>query len=117
MIVRLLLISVLKYSKALCAFHKRIYKYKEYVFTFLFHNEVPPDNNASERASRSVKVKQKVSGQFITENGSQFYAIIYSVRDICIKNGQNLFAAFKTTAVLRHEYLPTCLFFYETSFC
>ncbi|RTZ01711.1 hypothetical protein EKM02_04860 [Flavobacterium sp. RSP49] len=36
--------------------------YKQYVFTFLFHNDGPPDNNASERAIRNVKVKQKVSG-------------------------------------------------------
>jgi hypothetical protein len=43
----LLLTSVPKNRKDLCAFHKRIHKYKEYVFTFLFHEEVPPDNNAS----------------------------------------------------------------------
>uniref|UniRef100_A0A4W5LJN7 HD domain-containing protein n=1 Tax=Hucho hucho TaxID=62062 RepID=A0A4W5LJN7_9TELE len=36
------------------------------------------------------KVKQKVSGQFKTENGAQFYAVIRSVTDTCIKNGQNV---------------------------
>jgi transposase len=99
----LLLTSVPKSRKDLCAFHKRIHKYREYVFTFLFHNEVPPDNNASERAIRNVKVKQKVSGQFKTENGAQFYAVIRSVTDTCIKNGQNVLAAFKTIAVLQPE--------------
>lgn len=99
----LLLISVPKNRKDLCAFHKRIHKYKEYVFTFLFHQEVPPDNNASERAIRNVKVKQKVSGQFKTQDGAQFYAIIRSVTDTCIKNGQNVLQAFKTIAILQPE--------------
>lgn len=39
-------------------------KYKSYTITFLFYPEVPPDNNASEKAMRNTKVKQKVSGQF-----------------------------------------------------
>ncbi|TXD54749.1 IS66 family transposase, partial [Polaribacter sp. IC066] len=56
-----------------------------------------------ERAIRNVKVKQKVSGQFKTENGAQIYAVIRSVTDTCIKNGQNIFAAFKTIAVLKAE--------------
>jgi transposase len=99
----LLLTPVSKNRKDLCAFHKRIHKYKQYVFTFLFHNQVPPDNNASERAIRNVKVKQKVSGQFKTENGAQYYAVIRSVTDTCIKNGQNVLAAFKTIAILQPE--------------
>ena len=99
----LLLTSVPKNRKDLCAFHERIHKYKESVFTFLFHNEVPPDNNASERAILNVKVKQKVFGQFKTENGPQFYAAIRLVTDTCIKKGQNVLAAFKTIAVLQPE--------------
>ena len=97
-----LLISVPN-RKDLCAFHKRIHKYKEYVFTFLFHQEVPPDNNASERAIRNVKVKQKVSGQFKTQDGAQSYAIIRSVTDTCVKNGQSVLDAFKTIAILQPE--------------
>jgi transposase len=99
----LLLISVPKNRKDLCAFHKRIHKYKEYVFTFLFHQEIPPDNNASERAIRNVKVKQKVSGQFKTQDGAQSYAIIRSVTDTCVKNGQSVLEAFKTIAILQPE--------------
>lgn len=90
-------------QKKLRAFHKRMRKYKEYILTFLDHYNVPSDNNASERAIRNVKVKQKVSGQFKTEKGAQIYAVIRSVTDTCIKNGQNIFAAFKTIAVLKAE--------------
>jgi len=90
-------------QKKLRAFHKRMIKHKEYIITFLHHFHVPPDNNASERAIRNVKVKQKVSGQFKTENGAQIYAVIRSVTDTCIKNGQNILGAFKTIAILRAE--------------
>jgi transposase len=90
-------------QKKLRAFHKRMIKHKEYILTFLHHFHVPPDNNASERAIRNVKVKQKVSGQFKTENGAQIYAVIRSVTDTCIKNGQNILDAYKTIAILQAE--------------
>lgn len=90
-------------QKKLRAFHKRMIKHKEYILTFLHHFNVPPDKNASERAIRNVKVKQKVSGQFKTENGAQIYAVIRSVTDTCIKNRQNILGAFKTIAILKAE--------------
>ena len=84
-------------------FQKRISKYKPYLFTFLYHPEVPPDNNASERAIRNVKVKQKVSGLFKSANGAQIYARIRSITDTCIKNGQSTIEAFITIAKLQPE--------------
>ena len=99
----LLLTPVPKKRKDLCAFHNRIHKYREFIFTFLFHEEVPPDNNASKRAIPNVKVKQKVSGQFKTEDGAQFYPVIRSVTDTWIKNGQNVLDAFKTIAIFQTE--------------
>ncbi|TDE49840.1 hypothetical protein [Flavobacterium sp. GT3P67] len=50
-----------------------------------------------------VNGKRDGSGLFKTENGAQFYAVIRSVTDTCIKNGQNVLAAFKTIAVLQSE--------------
>ncbi len=95
--------TVPKKQKELFAFHKRMTKYKDYIFNFLHFYEVPPDNNGSERAIRNVKVKQKISGHFKTENGAQIFAIIRSVTDTCIKNGQNILEAFKTIAILQAE--------------
>ena len=89
--------------KELNSFHKRMNKYKDYIFTFLYHPEVPPDNNGSERAIRNIKVKQKVSGQFKTQRGAEIYAIIRSVTDTCVKNGQNILSAFYTIAKLQPE--------------
>jgi hypothetical protein len=79
--------------KKLTVFKERIQKYRNYLFPFLYHKEVPPDNNASERAIRTYKVKQKVSGLFRTENGAKDFAIIRSVIDTTIKNGQNVWEA------------------------
>ena len=95
--------TVPKKQKDLIAFHKRMTKYKDYIFNFLHFEQVPPDNNGSERAIRNVKVKQKISGHFKTENGAQVFAIIRSVTDTCIKNGQNILDAFKTIAILQAE--------------
>ena len=49
-------------DKELITFQNRLIKYQHYIFTFLYRPEVPPDNNASERAIRNIKVKQKISG-------------------------------------------------------
>jgi transposase len=99
----LLQTPVAENMKEVCSFHKRMNKYKDYVFTFLYHPEVPPDNNGSERAIRNIKVKQKVSGQFKTQRGAQIYAVIRSVTDTCIKNDQNILSAFYTIANLHPE--------------
>jgi transposase len=79
--------------KKLIVFKERIQKYRNYLFLFLYHLEVPPDNNASERAVRTYKVKQKVSGLFRTEQGANAFAVIRSVIDTTIKNGKNVWEA------------------------
>lgn len=78
------------------AFQKRLRKHNSKTFTFLYHPNVPPDNNASERAIRNVKVKQKVSGQFVSEQKAMDFAIIRSVLDTLTKNNINIFASFRT---------------------
>ena len=80
-------------KKELVTFQKRLLKHKEFVLTFLFRHEVPYDNNASERAIRNIKVKQKVSGQFRSENGASCFAILRSITDSAIKNGQQVLNA------------------------
>ena len=80
-------------SKKLLAFKKRMIKYEKYLFVFLEQWDVPPDNNASERGIRNVKVKLKVSNQFKSYQGAQNFAIIRSVIDTCIKNNNRIFYA------------------------
>lgn len=79
-------------------FLKSLQKNPAALTAFLYEAEVPPDNNASERAVRHVKTKTKVCGQFKTERGAQLYAAIRSVLDTARKNGQDAWAVFKALA-------------------
>ena len=88
-------------QKELVTFQKRIIKYHDYIFTFLYHPDVPPDNNGSERAIRNVKVKQKISGQFKILEAAQNFAILRSIVDTAIKNEQNVLLALNAIAVYR----------------
>lgn len=65
-------------------FRKSMTKHRNSIFTFLYHENVEPDNNASERAIRNVKVKQKISGQFKT--GGKSFSVLRSVIDTAIKS-------------------------------
>ncbi|VAW13169.1 hypothetical protein MNBD_BACTEROID03-2705, partial [hydrothermal vent metagenome] len=76
---------------------------RENLFPFLFVKDVPSDNNASERAIRNLKVKQKISGQFKTEKAAQNFAIIRSVIDTTIKNGMNVLEAMALLAKLKPQ--------------
>lgn len=86
-----------KYKK-LNSFVKRITKLKKSVFVFLYHLDVPPDNNASERAVRNIKVKQKISGQFKSPEGAKRFAVIRSIIDTLTKNNLNVLGALNTFA-------------------
>jgi transposase-like protein len=70
---------------------KSFTKAKDKIFTFLLDENIPPDNNGSERAIRNIKVKQKVSGQFKSLSGAKNYANIRSIIDTSRKRGLNEF--------------------------
>jgi len=79
-----------KAPKKIRAFWKRMIKHSAKVFSFLYLDFVPADNNGSERAIRNVKVKQKVSGQFKTHRGARQYAMNRSIIDTLNKQGRNV---------------------------
>lgn len=90
-----------KYNE-LFSFQKRMKKYENYIFTFLYNLEVPPDNNASERAIRNIKVKQKISGQFKSSSGGFNFAVLRSVIDTVIKNKQNVLNSLRIISNLQY---------------
>jgi transposase len=92
-----------KSHKELITFQKRLIKYKNYLFTFLYHLKVPPDNNASERAIRNIKVKQKISGQFKSTKGAFNFAVLRSITDTAIKNNQNVLNSLNIIAKLQTD--------------
>ena len=66
-------------------FQGSMIKSRNYILPCIYHLEIPPDNNGSERAIRTIKVKQKVSGQFKT--GQDAFCVIRSVIDTLNKRG------------------------------
>ncbi|MDP2159414.1 MAG: IS66 family transposase [Flavobacterium sp.] len=77
-------------------FQKSLKKNRDSILTFLYHKEVPADNNGSERAIRNVKVKQKISGQFKT--GGQIFCVLRSIIDTCKKNDNDVMKALNLIA-------------------
>jgi transposase len=69
---------------------KNLRKHQSTILNFLWHPKVPPDNNGSERAIRNVKVKQKISGQFKSDQGADCFAVLRSIIDTTIKSGNNV---------------------------
>ena len=85
--------------KKLKAFIKRLVKNKNHIFTFLYHQKVPPDNNTSEQAIRNVKIKTKVSTHFRTKLGADIYAVLRTIIDTSLKNQNDPIEAIKIIAV------------------
>ena len=104
----LLLADFSKFHSKEQAFIKRLTKHRQSIFTFLTNLHVTPDNNASERAIRNVKVKTKVSGQFRNADGkgADRYTKIRSVIDTSIKNGQDVYAALVCLANCKIAVVP-----------
>jgi hypothetical protein len=93
-----------KKNKELYTFFKRMKRERQTLFIFLFIEKVPADNNASERAIRNVKVKQKISGQFKKIKAAQNFAQIRSVIDTTIKNGMNIIIALNLIAKFEFQF-------------
>jgi len=92
----------------LSAFQKRLKKWRNAVFTFLYYLNVPFDNNGSERAIRNIKVKQKVSGGFRSDRGADIFAIIRSAIDTWIKRSANVFDMLKFSIDLAAQKKQFC---------
>lgn len=90
--------------KQTITFFRSMVKLRHALFPFLHHQEIPSDNNASERAIRNIKVKMKISGQF--KSLHQEFAVIRSVIDSAIKNGKSVYHAIKAMVEMPAE--PKC---------
>lgn len=70
---------------------RRYLKHRQNIFVFLYHQGVPPTNNASEQALRNSVIYRKVTGGFRTEWGAEMYANVISILETSRRQGSNFF--------------------------
>ena len=74
-------------------FRKGLVKCRDYIFTFFEDPLIPPNNNASERGIRKLKIKLKNSEVFRSDLGADAFLDLHSVVETAKKNGQTAYNA------------------------
>jgi transposase len=89
---------------------ERLRDYERATLAFMYEFSVPFDNNLGERDIRMMKVQQKVSGTFRSEEGAKCFCALRSYISTARKQGQNVMSALEdifTQKKLLPQIFPT----------
>ena len=89
-----------KSAKPIQSLKKRLVRLRNCLTICLYNRKVPPDNNASERAIRMIKLKAKISGTFRSSNGADRFAILRTIVDSAIKQNIHPFEALQNPSII-----------------
>jgi transposase len=87
----------------LCCFRDR----KKQILLFLHNKDVPFDNNLAERDLRMVKLKQKISGCFRSQQGADIFCRIRSYISTMRKQGKQVWVALQNAIRAPSPHLVT----------
>lgn len=82
-----------KLNEKFITFKNGLLKCRDYIFNFLRDPAIPPDNNASERGIRKLKIKLKNSGCFRSDLGADAFMDLHSIIETSKKHGNSPYNA------------------------
>jgi transposase len=86
---------------------RELYEHRDWLWTFLEHEDVEPTNNASERSLRHAVIWRKLSFGTQSPGGSRFVETMLTVIETCRQQSRNVFD-YVTAAVQMHfAHQPT----------
>ena len=86
---RLMAENLSKLNGKFTTFKNGLLKCRDYIFNFLQNPAIPPDNNASERGIRKLKIKLKNSGCFRSDLGADAFMELHSIVETTKKHGNS----------------------------
>ena len=82
-----------KMNDKFTTFKNGLLKCRDFIFNFLKDPAIPPDNNASERGIRKLKIKLKNSGCFRSDFGADAFMDLHSIVETTKKHGNSPYNA------------------------
>jgi transposase len=86
----------------------RLHQYQDMILRFMHDFDVPFDNNRAESDLRMMKLRQKISGCFRTQNGAAIFCDLRSYLSTMHKQGVHLLTALRS-AIVGSPLLPPLL--------